>query len=231
MSFSSGGLAIGTAAVDTTGVATLTILLQNSAGSENIVANYAGDSVYAGSNSASTTVQAGLATQFTLTIDPARVSIVSKQHTIIQLSLSSIKGFSDKIQLGCLGLPFAATCTFSVPQTDLASNGTETVQLTLDTGNPLGIDAQASVRGERRNATAFLCLLPAALLASFFGRRRRLSALLVMIGAITLTFALSGCEGLQGSGTPPGTYTFKITASGQGTGATQSQAVTLTVTQ
>ena len=52
-----------------------------------------------------------------------------------------------------------------------------------------------------------------------------------MIGAITLTFALSGCAGLQGSGTPPGTYTFKITASGQGTGATQSQAVTLTVTQ
>ena len=47
MSFTSGGLAIGTAAVDSTGVATLTILLQNSAGSENIVASYAGDSVYA----------------------------------------------------------------------------------------------------------------------------------------------------------------------------------------
>jgi hypothetical protein len=52
-----------------------------------------------------------------------------------------------------------------------------------------------------------------------------------MICAIMLTSTLSGCAGLQGSGTPPGTYTFKVTASGQGTGATKSQAVTLTVTQ
>ncbi len=228
--FSSGGLAIGTAAVDRTGVATLTILLENSEGSENIVASYAGDAVYAASDSAPTVVQAGPATQFTLAIDPARVSIVSKQHTIIQLSLSSVKGFSDKIQLGCLGLPFAATCTFSVPQAELAADGTATVQLTLDTGNPLGIDAQAKVRQHRRNATAFLCLLPAALLG-FFGRRRRLTSLLVITCAITLTSTLSGCAGLQASGTPPGTYTFKVTASGQGTGATKSQAVTLTVTQ
>ncbi len=231
VSFSSGGIAIGTAAVDSTGVATLTILLQNSAGSENIVASYAGDAIYAASNSTSTAVQAGPATQFMLSINPASVSIVSKQHTVIQLSLSSIKGFSDKIQLGCLGLPFAATCTFSTPQTTLAADGMATVQLTLDTGNPLGIDAQASVRHKRRDATAFLCLLPAALLAGFFGRRRRLTALLTVTCAVVLTFTLSGCAGLQGRGTPPGTYTFKITASGQGTGATQSQLMTLTVTQ
>jgi uncharacterized repeat protein (TIGR01451 family) len=231
ISFTSAGLAVGTATVDSTGVATLTILIENPGGSESIVASYAGDAVYAASNSTSTTVQAGQATQFTLTIDPAKVSIVTKQHTTIQLSLSSIKGFSDKIQFGCLGLPFAATCTFSTPQTELAANGTATVQLTLDTGNPLGIDAQASVRNARCNPTAFLCLLPAALLASLFGRRRRWTAGLAVLCAFVLTFTLSGCAGLQGSGTPPGTYTFKITASGQGTGATQSQVVTLAVTQ
>jgi hypothetical protein len=42
---------------------------------------------------------------------------------------------------------------------------------------------------------------------------------------------LSGCSGLQSSSTPPGTYSFKVTASGVGSGATQSQVVTLTVTQ
>jgi len=217
--------------VDSTGVATLTILIENSGGSESIVASYAGDAIYAGSNSTSTGVQAGPATQFTLTIDPTKVSIVSKQHTIIQLSLSSIKGFSDKIQFGCLGLPFAATCTFSVPETELAANGAATVQLTLDTGNPLGIDAQASVKNARRNPTAFLCLLPTALLTSLFGRRRKWNAWLVMMCTFALTLTLSGCAGLQGRGTPPGTYTFKVTASGQGTGATQSQDLTLTVTQ
>src|SRR6185437_4348075 len=77
VSFSTGGLAIGTAQVDSTGVATLTILLENSANSENIVASYGGDAIYATSSSQSTTVQAGAATQFTLTINPANVSIVS----------------------------------------------------------------------------------------------------------------------------------------------------------
>jgi hypothetical protein len=231
VSFSSGNLAIGTAQIDSTGVATLTILIENSGGSEKIAAGYAGDNVYAASNSASTTVQAGPATQFTLTIDPAKVSIVSKQHTVIQLSLSSIKGFSDKIQFGCLGLPFAATCSFSVPQAQLAADGTATVQLTLDTGDPLGIGAQASVRHARRDANPFLCLFPVALLVSLFGRRRRLVTLLAMICAIVLTFTVSGCAGLQGNGTPPGAYSFKVTASGTGTGATQSQVVTLVVTQ
>ena len=107
ISFSSGNLAIGTAEVDNTGVATLTILLQTSLSVENIVASYSGDAVYASSTSASTPVQAGPATQFTLTIDPATVRIVSKQHTTISVSLVSIKGFSDNIQFGCLGLPFA----------------------------------------------------------------------------------------------------------------------------
>jgi hypothetical protein len=33
------------------------------------------------------------------------------------------------------------------------------------------------------------------------------------------------------NGTPAGTYTFKVTAAGQGTGATISQTMTLTVTK
>lgn len=145
VSFGSGTSVIGTAPVNSTGVATLTILLENSAGTENVVASYTGDTVYATSSSASTVVQAGPATQFTLAIHPPDVTIASKQHSVVQLSLASIKGFNDNIQFGCLGLPFAATCTFSVPQTQLVANGTATVQLTIDTGDPLGISARRQV--------------------------------------------------------------------------------------
>jgi hypothetical protein len=42
---------------------------------------------------------------------------------------------------------------------------------------------------------------------------------------------MTGCSGLQVNGTPAGSYTFKVTASGQGTGATESQVMDLTVTQ
>ena len=232
VSFTSGNLAIGGVSVDATGVATLTIQLQSK--SEDIVASYSGDAVYAASSSAATAVQSGPATQFTLTIAPAVVSIASKQHTTISLGLASIKDFSDTIQFGCLGLPFAATCVFSTPQTKLAANGTATVQLTLDTGDPLGVGAQASARTRRRESTMLLCFLPGMLLASLVFRRRarrKFLGLILVLCAAALTLTSAGCAGLQGSGTPPGTYAFKVTASGQGSGATQSQVLTLTVTQ
>ena len=63
-------------------------------------------------------------------------------------------------------------------------------------------------------------------------RRRKLHKMLLLaVGCFAFTLSLSGCAGLQGNGTPPGSYTFKVTASGLGSGATQSQVVTLTVTQ
>jgi len=232
VSFTSGNLAIGSVSVDATGVATLTIQLQSK--SEDIVASYSGDAVYAASSSAATAVQSGPATQFTLTIAPAVVSIASKQHTTISLGLASIKDFSDTIQFGCLGLPFAATCVFSTPQTKLAANGTATVQLTLDTGDPLGVGAQASARIRSGESTVLLCFLPGMLLAGLVFRRRarrKFLGLILVFCAAALTLTSAGCAGLQGSGTPPGTYAFKVTASGQGSGATQSQVLTLTVTQ
>lgn len=232
VSFTSGNLAIGSVSVDATGVATLTIQLQSK--SEDIVASYSGDAVYAASTSAATAVQSGPATQFTLTIAPASVSIASKQHTTVSLGLASIKDFSDTIQFGCLGLPFAATCVFSTPQTKLAANGTATVQLTLDTGDPLGVGSQASTRIGRGESTVLLCFLPGMLLAGLGLQRRarrKFLGLVLVLCAAALTLTSAGCAGLQGSGTPPGTYTFKVTASGQGSGATQSQVLTLTVTQ
>ncbi|HEY4011564.1 MAG TPA: Ig-like domain-containing protein, partial [Acidobacteriaceae bacterium] len=229
--FMNGNVELGMATVDGTGVATLTIELDQSQTAENVVAQYSGDVVFAASNSAATAVQAGPATQFTLAITPAAVNVISKQHTAISLSLSSVAGFSDTIQLGCLGLPYAATCVFSQPEAKLGANGTANVQLTLDTGDPLGLGAQSSARLKNRSTGVLVCILPGALLGSLLCRRRRLPFLLVYGCIAFLTMTISGCSGLQGTGTPAGTYTFKVTASGQGSGATQSQVVTLTVTQ
>jgi hypothetical protein len=232
VSFSSGSLPIGTALINANGVATLTILLEASTSKESVVASYGGDAVFQSSTSASIEAAAGPATQFTLAIDPAAVTVVSKQHTNVTLSLASIKGFNDSIQLGCLGLPFAATCTFSAAQVKLVADGTANVSLTIDTGDPLGIGAQAKAQRPQRGTVPLLCVFPAALIAGLSMRRRRLyKTLLLATSCISLMLTLAGCAGLQGNGTPPGSYTFKITASGLGSGATQSQVVTLTVTQ
>jgi sugar lactone lactonase YvrE len=228
VSFSVGNTDLGSSAIDATGVATLSIVLQNSP--ESITASYSGDSSYAASASVATTVTAGVATQFTLSMDPASINMQSKQHEVVNLTIVSVQGFADTLQFGCLGLPYAATCTFNPAQATLTANGTASVQLTIDTANPLGAGSQARLRA----APVLFCLLPGALMAGLlFPRRRRNSwlTLLLLFCALAATLSVSGCSGLQMTGTPPGTYSFKVSASGQQTGITEAQVMTMTVTQ
>lgn len=231
ITFTSGATVVGSGSIDATGVATLTIFLQNN--TQNIVASYGGDAAYAASSSLATTVSGGVATQFTFQISPTSITLQSKQRSTVNLSLVSLNGFADTLQFGCAGLPSAATCTFSKPQVALAANGSGTIQLTVDTGDPLGAGSEASVV-RRGNSTALLCFVPGTfLLGIVFVRRRRLGLprLLLTLLAVGTILGASGCNGLSINGTPPGTYAFKVVVSGQGTGATQTQDVTLTVTQ
>jgi sugar lactone lactonase YvrE len=231
ITFSNGNTVLGTGSVDSVGVATVTVILQSNANS--IQAGYGGDAYYAPSTSLLTTITGGPATQFTMLVSPSSVSLQSKQHTTVNLVLSSVQNFSDTLQLGCLGLPFAATCTFSAPQVRLTANGQAVTQLTIDTGNPLGAGATAQLHGGRSSAV-LLCFLPCGLFfvyGTWRSRKIKILPFLLLFGAVTATLSSMGCSGLQINGTPPGTYTFKVTAAGTGTGATQSQTMTLTVSQ
>jgi hypothetical protein len=234
VTFTSGGNTIGTAKVDSTGVATLDVELQSA--SETIVAAYGGDTNYALSTSIATSITGGAASQFSIGVTPAQMSLPTGQHTVVTVTLSSVSGFNDTMEMGCLGLPVDATCTFSNVAPALAANGVVTMQLTVDTGDPLGSGATTSLRkpalrGEQESTIAW-AMLPAGLLLSFgLYKRRRLGALLVLLFAVALSIGTTGCSGLHQASTPAGTYQFKVTASGKGTGATESQVVTLTVTQ
>jgi hypothetical protein len=157
--------------------------------------------------------------------------MVTKQHGVSTLTVTSLGSFTDTLEFGCLGLPFAATCTFSKSTDRLNAGASVQVQLTVDTGDPLGAGALA----QRRTAGSHiaLCLLPAALLLGLNLRRRCARSIVTLALALIATFltlSATGCAGLQESSTPAGTYNFKVTASGQGTGITQSQTMTLTVT-
>jgi large repetitive protein len=113
----------------------------------------------------------------------------------------------------------------------LNANGTVSAQLTIDTGNPLGAGSLASVHGLTRSGV-LECLLPLGILLGFgLRRRRKLVSLLAVLMVAALTLTASGCAGLSVNGTPPGTYHFTVGATGAGTGASESQTFTLTVTQ
>jgi sugar lactone lactonase YvrE len=236
ITFTNGTTVLGSAPIDSTGVATLSVVLAY--GTNTLVATYSGDASYATSASASTPISGGTPTQFSIAISPASMSMPSGQHGVVTVTLTSVNNFTDTMEMGCLGLPVDATCTFSSDSAMLAANGTGTMQLTIDTGDPLGAGAQARLRTpaplNARRSPALLALLPAGLLLGlvFFRRNRRsLPTLLLLFCAAIATLSASGCGGLTINSTPAGTYTFKVTAAGQGTGATQSQTVTLTVTR
>ena len=232
--FSGGDVTLGQAAVDSTGVATITVIFSQL--TQQVVASYGGDISYAASASNSTAITAGSPAQFTITTNAQNVTLVSHQHTTLQINLGSVKGFTDTISLGCLGLPFAATCTFTPSQLKLAADGSSTASLILDTGDPLGAGSgtnTASLGGR----TTLLWWLPLGMILGLLrhkernATRKKIGTLLMFALAFGLTMDMTGCSGLTTSGTPPGTYQFKVIGTGQGSGTTQVQNVTLVVTQ
>jgi hypothetical protein len=235
VSFVSNGTTLGTSVVDNTGVATLTVNLLITP--PTVTATYSGDAVYAASTSPLANIVLGKPTQFTMQLNPTAVTLQSKQNSTTTLTITSVNGFTDTLDLGCLGLPFAATCTFATDKTTLAANGTQTIQVVVDTGSPLTAGSVARLEQPGARSMVTLCLLPGgALLGLMFwkGRRRMRSSLggvLFVLLLAALATGLTGCGGLQINGTPAGTYVFQVSATGTGTGVSQAIDVTLTVTQ
>lgn len=228
--FMDGTTTLATSQVDATGVATVTVLL--SGNSANLSSVYSGDANYSGSSASPTTVPIGPAPDFSLLATPNSWSMQSKQHLDITVTLASVRQFTDTFVLGCSGLPQYATCSFSQDKTVLPAGGSKSVTLTVDTGNPLLSGTQA--RNEAASKTiAFACLFPGSLVFSLlafrYRRTRWVGGLLLMV-VFAMTSALSGCGSIQNSGTPPGTYNFLVTATGQ-TGVQQFATMTMTITQ
>lgn len=235
ITFYSGTSAIGTATLSSGGAATFTTRLQSQQ-TGSYSAAYAGDANYASSASETTTFESSLSSQFNLIVSNTDVKLARAQHTTVTITAASLKGFSDDLKLGCVGLPYAATCTFTTLQgavntgMKLAANGSGTMQLTIDTGDPLGGGRETTATLQSSHK-ALLCVLPAAVLLCGLRRgRRSIPALLVLL-ACFLGIGLSGCGGLQVNSTPAGTYTFQVTAVGQNSGVSESRTVTLTVGQ
>jgi hypothetical protein len=229
---------VGSTTLTSTGIATLQIT--PGAGTYNINAKYLGDAVYATSTSATLgTITVVNNIPFTVTPNPPTLTVASKQFGTINISLHSVTSFTDMMSMGCLGLPSGGSCTFTTTQVNLAAGGTQTVQVNLDTADPLTAGGQAKV--EMKNTSMTLaCGLPVGVLLGLllWAARKRISkdgrkamGGLLVLALTLLTIGLSGCGALQINGVAPGTYNVQVIATGNTTGITQSATITLTVTQ
>jgi hypothetical protein len=231
--FMNGSTAIGTATLDENGVATLLPDLTPS--TYNLVAQYSGDSIHSPSSSGSVKVS-GTPTGFGMTVNPSKVSVAAAQNTTVTITFQSNSGFNDTIGLGCGTLPMGVNCHFGNDSIKLASGGSATVQLTLDTNVPLGGGANAMNSDPRRGGFSLADLfLPAGLLMGWIGWRfrKRNAALFTALMVVALSGAMlvTGCGGFSQKSAAPGTYTIQVTAVGTGSNVSHYQTITLTITK
>jgi hypothetical protein len=232
-----GSTVIGTALLDSSGVATLNPNLAT--GTYTIVASYGGDALHGPSSSPPVTIQ-GTPNDFNITVNPSTITVAVSQNATATVTLTSIGGFSDTLGLGCASLPAVVTCHFSSASVVLAANGTQTAQLTIDTNNPLSggttaMNAHGGSRGVYLAGLSVLSLPIAVLFGVILWRFRKrhgpaftVTMLLLLSSAVML---VSSCTGFTQATAVPGTYVIQITATGANSDVIHYQNVTLTITQ
>lgn len=235
VTFTSGTTTLGTATLDSSGVATLTPNLTSGV-DYSIVAAYGGDADHGSSASSAVTVS-GTAVDFNLTVSPSSVTMATSKNATVTVTLTSNSGFTDTIGLGCASLPAGVTCHFSAISASLPANGTASVQLTIDTNNPLsgGASAMNSRTGSGKIALAGI-FLPVSLLFGwiFWRLRRRNASVFAMVLALALTaaaLAATGCNSFSQSTAAPGNYVIQVTGTGANSNVVHYQNVSLDITK
>ena len=234
VTFSDASTTLGTATLDATGVAT--VILNLPSGTYAVYAVYSGDAYHQPSTSQPITVVVAPVT-FTMTISPTTMTLKTTQYGEVGMVFNSENGFTDTIELGCLGLPAGVTCHFSSPSVQLAADGSAIAQLTIDTNSPLTGGSQAMNRRAGSGGVLLAgMLMPLGVLFGWIFRRqrKRMKALFTMVLLIALSAAAlvaTGCSGISTTSAAPGTYTIEVVGSGTTTGVTVTQELTLTITQ
>lgn len=239
VTFLIGDTAIGSANLDASGVASLMPNLP--AGTDIVVAAYAGSNLDAPSMSQPVTVSGGSG-DFTLGVLPSSVTVATTQSGTIAVGLASINNFSGTIGLACGTLPAAVSCSFSSANVSLPANTVQTATLTIETGGSVNAASAAFATdfGKKKQGISGLSLPSFVISAGlFFRRRRRLGT--ALLTAVLFSLHVTGCGIVYRAHAAPGTYSIQVNGTQingteiKGTGMSgdliRSQTVTLIVTQ
>ena len=183
---------------------------------------------------------------FSVTINPASLTLTPGQYGTVVLTITPENGFANMVTLSCSGNPAGSTCVFS-PTTVTPLNGAvATSSLQIQTQGASGTAAENRLpRVHDASHIAFAIILPGALALIGIGALRKRSGVgtLRVMGLLALLAAsglgLSACAARYdylhkppspNPGVAAGTYTITIAAySSNGTGVT-SHTLTLPLT-
>ena len=238
------------AALDAEGKAQIAVGLLP--GGHDLRAVFAGDSTHGASSSEVSAVSAATSAtpDFTITVDPATISLTPGQSGTVVASVTPVNGSSLTapmfVTLSCSGYPDQSGCSFTPENVEILPNATTAVKsnMLITTVRGTGSLAKPAI-GAESNPVSWAVLLPGALGFAGLGfaarRRRWLSrlSLVAFIGLVT-TLGMTACAPRynyfnhgppHNLPTPAGSYTLKVTAqSSNGVAATtHSTSLALTV--
>ncbi len=232
VTFFDGVKSIGTATLNSSGVATLSVTFSTN-GQHILTASYAGNGLY---QPATTPPLTQVVEDFSLALATGSqnsASIILGQSTQYNLVVSPIgaNSLAASVALSVTGLPAGGSASFN-PASVPAAAGITPIVLTVNapplTSSSLREPTNPAHPSSRRNAPAFLALL--LLPTGFLLRRRRaVVRLLVVFVGLAAAVGMSGCLSNQATGyygQMPETYTLTVT----GTSGTLTHTVQVTLT-
>jgi hypothetical protein len=235
VNFVAGSTTLGTATV-TNGVATLPFQF-TSAGSFSVTANYAGDTLNAGSMSNAVSIMIP-APDFSVAASPTTAAVAPGQSATTTLTLTPVAGYGGTVKFSCGTLPAGVTCSFAPSSLTPANGAAATTTLTVATTAPSTTMSSRIARAV--GGIAWASLFVFALSPWRNGKANRklagwaMLALLMVCGSILL----SGCGGGGGSskgsgttnpGTPAGVQSITVSAADSAGRPTHSLTFQLTV--
>jgi hypothetical protein len=166
---------------------------------------------------------------FSLAVSPNSVSVAAGQAATYALTVTSLGGFNQAVNLACTGAPSLARCTISpasvTPSGSSAATATATVTTTASTSAPPKFPAGA----DGVIPLVLLLMLAGLGVAKATRLRLRLGFACVAV-SVALWAGCGGGGGMQNLGTPPGTYTLTVTGTSTSGLSTLTHNVTLTLT-
>lgn len=241
VTFSDGATTLGTTSVSSRVATFSTSSL--AIGNHAITAAYSGDANFAATSSSALT-QVMVAPDFALGANPTTMTVTAGSSAQYVLSVTPSNGYTGTVAFTCPStLPTKTTCSFSPPSVS-PSNGTyPSTTLTLGTAAATASLALPIRPGSKSVSPMILASLSCfgifgLVLAGAGPKRSRRQTIVLGMILFAMMFSFVGCSGSSSStgsnpsvpGTPSGTYSVTVTATGNGTSApTHTMNVTLVV--